>query len=206
MIMSLVENIARRISPPQDLIVEIKRLKGAGYTNIAIGRKLGISNTMVGGLVTLHEAGEQQLLTAAISGVVSYGVAIEIAKAETPEAQRELLKAYQAGKLTQEGIRVVRRIMVMRNYKKKGGRQGAGPRRSARTTANSLVNAFKRESQRQRLLVRKAKLCDAQLMFVVTAFRRLIHDEDFTNLLRAERLETMPAFLAEKLNPDSKQP
>jgi hypothetical protein len=34
-------------------------------------------------------------------------------------------------------------------------------------------------------------------MFITTAFRRLTIDEDFTNLLRAERLDTMPALLAE---------
>jgi hypothetical protein len=65
------------------------------------------------------------------------------------------------------------------------------------TTADSMVNAFKRETQRQRSLVRKANVCDAHLMFITTAFRRLTIDEDFTNLLLAEKLDTMAAFLAE---------
>jgi ParB family chromosome partitioning protein len=67
------------------------------------------------------------------------------------------------------------------------------------STSDGLVKAFKKESQRQRTLIRKAKICDAHLMFITTAFRQLANDEDFTNLLRAERLDSMPSFLADKI-------
>ena len=42
LIMSLVENMARRYPAPGDLIIEIDRLKQAGYNNAAIARKLDL--------------------------------------------------------------------------------------------------------------------------------------------------------------------
>lgn len=203
MIMSLVENMARRFPSPRDLIIEIERLKSAGYSNVAIGKKLDVADTMVSGLLSLNNAGEERLLIAAIRGTIPLGVAIDIAKTDTTEAQRELLKAYEGGKLNQVGIRVVRRLMVRRKSFGKGLSNGDHPRKKVWTTADGLVNAFKKESQRQKLLIRKAKVCETQLMILVTAFRRLSEDEDFTNLLRAEELDSMPAFLAEKIDPEN---
>lgn len=199
LLMSLVENMARRAPSPRDLIDEIERLKRAGYTNVAIGRKLDIADTTVSGLLTLSNAGEERLLIEAIKGTIPLGVAIDIAKADGEDAQRELLAAYQAGKLNQVGIRTVRRLMAQRNFLGKRVTCDSHTRKKTWTTADGLVNALKKETQRQRLLVRKAKLCEAHLMLSVTAFRRLVADEDFTNLLHAEGLQSMPAFLAGRL-------
>lgn len=197
MIMSLVENMARRHPCPGDLIIEIDRLKQAGYSNVAIGKKLDIADTMVSGLISLRNAGEERLLSEAVKGSIPLGVAIEISKSEGPEAQRELLLAYEGGKLNQSAIRVVRRVLMQRRTMGKGLHTHDNQSKKMPTTADGLVKEFKKETQRQRSLVRKAKVCDAHLMFITTAFRRLTIDEDFTNLLRAERLDTMPAFLAE---------
>jgi len=75
-----------------------------------------------------------------------------------------------------------------------GKQRGNGPRSSKQpaTSADSLVNAYRRESQKQRLMVKKARVCEAKLMFMVTALRRLLADEHFVTLLRAEELATMP--------------
>lgn len=206
LLMSLVENMDRRTSSPRDLIEEIERLKRAGYTNVAIGRKLDIVDTMVSGLLTLSNAGEERLLIEAIKGTIPVGVAIDIAKADGEDAQRELLTAYEGGKLNQVGIRTVRRLMAQRNFLGKRVTCDTHPRKKTWTTADELVNALKKETQRQRHLVRKAKLCDAHLMLIVTAFRRLVANEDFTNLLRAEGLQSMPAFLAGKLEMEGMAP
>jgi ParB family chromosome partitioning protein len=197
LIMSLVENMARRYPAPGDLIVEIDRLKQAGYSNVAIGKKLDIADTMVSGLISLRNAGEERLLSEAVKGSIPLGVAIDISRTESPEAQRELLLAYEGGKLNQAAIRVVRRVLMQRRTLGKGLHTHDHQLKRGPTTADGLVKEFKKETQRQRSLVRKAKVCDAHLMFITTAFRRLTIDEDFTNLLRAERLDTMPAFLAE---------
>ena len=164
---------------------------------MAIGKKLDIADTMVGGLLSLRNAGEERLLSEAVKGSIPLGVAIEISKTESPEAQRELLQAYEGGKLNQSSIRVVRRLLMQRRTLGKGRHTHDGQLKKTQATADSLVNDFKKETQRQRSLVRKAKVCDAHFMFITAAFKRLTIDEDFTNLLRAERLDTMPAFLAE---------
>jgi ParB family chromosome partitioning protein len=61
------------------------------------------------------------------------------------------------------------------------------------------VNAYRRESQRQRQIIKKARICDARLVFIVTAFGKLLSDENFVTLLRAESLSTMPKYLYIKL-------
>jgi ParB family chromosome partitioning protein len=48
-------------------------------------------------------------------------------------------------------------------------------------------------------MVKKAKLCEARLLALSAAFKVLVSDEDFINLLRAEQLQTMPRFLADRV-------
>ena len=50
---------------------------------------------------------------------------------------------------------------------------------------------------RQRLFVKKARLTENHLVFVVSALKRLFMDENFLTLLRAERLDTLPAYWLE---------
>jgi ParB family chromosome partitioning protein len=199
LLMSLVENMARRFAAPMDMIREIERLKAEGYSNLAIGEKLDVADSFVGGLIALKNEGEERLLEAALRGKIPLGVAIDIAKTEGIEAQRELLKAYENKQLNLMSIRTVKRLIEQRRFLGKSRmRDGAGPRRS-RTTADGLVNAYRKESQRQKLMVKKAKICEAKLIFIVNAFKRLFSDENFVNLLRAEGINTMPKFLAEQV-------
>jgi ParB family chromosome partitioning protein len=196
---SLVENMARRYPTPLALICEIERLKARGYSNEEIGEKLDIGGTMVRGLIALKKAGEERLLDAATSGKIPLGVAMDIAKTNSVETQRELLKAYETKQLNQVSIRTVKRLIDQRRFAgKRRDRSSRGPRKRL-TSAESLVNAYRRESQRQKLLIRKAKICDAKLVFIVTAFNKLLTDENFVNLLRAESLSTMPKYLWSKL-------
>ena len=58
LLMSLVENMARKHPSPAALLREIERLKTLGYSNVVIGRKIGISDSAVGGLLALAKAGE----------------------------------------------------------------------------------------------------------------------------------------------------
>jgi ParB family transcriptional regulator, chromosome partitioning protein len=62
-----------------------------------------------------------------------------------------------------------------------------------------LINTFKRESQRQRLMIKKARVCDAKLVIIVTAFSKLLADDNFVNLLRAESLADIPQYVHDKL-------
>lgn len=195
---SLVENMARRFPAVSDLLREIERLKALGYTNVAIGKKLDITDTVVGGLLALRNAGEERLLAAALHGRIPITVAMEIAKANGADEQRELLKAYEKGDLNGVSIRMVKRLMDQRRLFGKRRRMGEGGRKGV-PSSDKMVSAYRRESQRQKLLIKKAKVCDQKLLFMITAFAKLMADENFINLLRAESLSTMPKFLSLKI-------
>ena len=201
---SLVENMARRLPSPLALMNEIERLKAQGYTNVQIGEKLDIAGPTISGYIALKSAGEERLLDAAVSGRIPLGVAMDIAKAENPEMQRELLKAYETKQLNQVSIRTVKRIMDQRRFIGKE-RDTDSRQRKTSTSAESLVNAYRRESQRQKLLIRKARLCDAKLVFIVTAFNKLLADDNFIILLRAESLANMPKYVHDKITINQKE-
>ena len=199
---SLAENIARRNPAPMEVLAEIERLKKEGFTLREISARIDVDTTTISGLIALKRSGELRLLDAVVNGRVPVGVAVEIARTEGIEMQRELLKACESRKLTQVALRTIRRVMERRRLI--GKQRGNGPReqKQNRTSAESLVNVYRRESQKQRLMVKKARFCEEKLLFVVTALRRLMVDEHFVTLLRAEDLATMPkdiwARVAEK--------
>ena len=195
---SLVENMARRLPSRLALMNEIERLKADGYSNVEIGKKLDIADGTVGGYIALKKAGEERLLDAAINGKIPLGVAMDIAKANSPELQRELLKGFESKELNQFAIRTVKRLIDQRRFVGKG-RDTEADKKKSRTNADSLINAFKRESQKQKLMVKKARLCDAKLVITVTALGKLLGDENFFNLLRAESLADIPQYLQDKL-------
>ena len=189
---SLAENMARRNPAPIEMLAEIDRLKKEGLTLHQISARIDVDITTIHGLLSLKKAGETRLLDAALNGRIPVGVAVEIARTEGIEMQREMLKACENRQLTQNARRMIRRLMDRRRLI--GKQRGTGPRtaKENRTSADSLVNAYRRESQKQRLMVKKARVCEAKLMFLVTALRRLMADEHFVTLLRAEKLATMP--------------
>jgi ParB family transcriptional regulator, chromosome partitioning protein len=111
---SLVENIARRYPQPMDLIGEIERLKLLGYSHHQIGEKLDVSGNLVGGLMTLKKAGEERLLEVALIGKIPIWVAVDIAKTDTLETQRELLTAYESKQLDYASLKYVKGLIVQR--------------------------------------------------------------------------------------------
>jgi len=195
---SLIENMARRPPPPLALMTEIERLKEQGYTNVEIGQKLDIPDTAVGGYIALKKDGEERLLEAVISGRIRLGVAMDIARADTVELQRELLKAYESKQLNQASIRTVKRLIDKRRLIGKRRDTNPEPHKN-RTSAESLVTTYRRESQRQKGLVKKARVCEAKLIFITQAFLKLVADDNFVTLLRAESLATMPEYLHDRL-------
>jgi ParB family chromosome partitioning protein len=202
---SLVENIARRHPSPMELINEIERLKEKGYTIQQIAAKLDVSDNTIKGLTALKRAGEERLLAAALDGTVPLTVAMEIAKADTPEAQRELLKAFETKQLDGAAIRVVKRLMDKRRFLGKQSRLIYPNPRPKPATAERMVAAFKRESRRQKELIRKARICEERLAFIVSACNQLLASDAFVQLLEAEALATMPQYLWSKLNRKPKE-
>lgn len=62
-------------------------------------------------------------------------------------------------------------------------------------TSDALVRVYRQEADRQKLMIKKAEITQNRLLFVVEAFRALREDKPFLTLLRAEGLDSMPAWL-----------
>lgn len=204
LVMSLVENIARRTQRPIDLMREIGALRSRGFNDAAIARKIGVGSSWVNMIVSLLERGEERLVAAVETGLIPITLAMEISKAESEEAQNLLLDAYETGQLRGKKLAAVRRMLDMRTQnQRKGtlsvsrlGKKGF----SRRLTANELMQVYQRESEKQRLLVKKSDFAQTRLLFLVEALKELLTDESFVNLLRAEGLASMPKALAIRIS------
>ena len=196
-VMSLVENIARHTPRTLELLETIRSLRKRGHAVTAIARKIGLDHKWVGGMLDLLEKGEQRLVTAVEAGRVPIAVAIEIARAGDNDAdlQEVMQGAYENGTLRGSKLMAVKRLLDDRRRAGKGYHQRPGGRANRKLTSSALVRAYNQEVERQKLLIRKADLVQQRLAFVSGAMARLLGDEDFVNLLRAEGLTSMPAAL-----------
>ena len=202
LVMSLVENIARRVQRPIDVMNEIGALRKRGYTEAEISRKIGITSSWVSMIVTLLERSEERLLSAVETGLIPISLAMEISRAESEEAQNLLLDAYETGKLRGKKLASVRRLLDLRMRGRsksmtsgKFGRKGT----NRKLTAGDLMQVYQREAEKQRLLVKKSDFTQTRLLFIVEAIKDLLADDGFLTLLRAEGLETMPRALAMRI-------
>jgi ParB family chromosome partitioning protein len=195
---SLVENIARRRVRSIEQVKMIQWMKDQGHGDAEIARKTGLCEAYVHDILGFMRAGEERLLEAVLNGRIPVTIATKIAELSDEQSQSLLVEAYERKEMNQKTLTAFKRIVEQRRYLGKAygqhQREG-GPRR---TSADSLVLAYRQETQRQKLMVKKAKLCESRLLSTSAAFRVLVRDEDYVNLLRAEKMDTMPKFLAEK--------
>jgi len=196
-VMSLVENIARHTPRTLELLESIRSLKKRGHNVAAIARKTGLKPRWVGGMLELLEKGEQRLVTAVEAGRVPLAVAMAIAKAgnDDREVQEVMQAAYESGEIRGKKVLTVKRLIDERRRVGKAYGNKGGQRAGQRLTSSALVRAYKREVERQKMLIRKADVVQQRLAFISGAMGRLLADEDFLNLLRAEGLTSMPAIL-----------
>ena len=62
------------------------------------------------------------------------------------------------------------------------------------------MRTYQREVERQRKMVLKAEHAHQRLLLVVQGLKKLCADEHFVNLLRAEALDSLPKYLADRIN------
>ncbi|MDF3605288.1 plasmid partitioning protein RepB C-terminal domain-containing protein [Paracoccus sp. DMF-8] len=199
LVMSLVENCARRQHNPIDLMREIGALRKRGYSDRQIAEKIGVSTEYVTMIAGLLENGEERLVSAVETGLLPLNLAIQISKTDAKGAQKALMDAYTQNKLRGRKLTLVRRLIQQRDLRGPQLRHNPFGRRDGAKralTSEGLVRAYQQEATRQKLLIKKAELTQSRLMFVREAFRKLCTDEHFMTLLRAEGLETMPGDLA----------
>ena len=208
LVMSLVENCARRQHRPIDLMREIGTLRERGYNDRQIGDKIGVSPDYVGMIAGLLERGEERLVTAVETGLLPLNLAIDISKTDAEGAQRALMDAYTQKKLRGKKLAAARRLIEQREARGKKMHPkayGRDSRNRRPLTSEALVRAYQKEADRQKLLIKKAELTQGRLLFICQAFRTLLEDDHFVTLLRAEGLETMPSYLQDSLTEGAAQ-
>ena len=197
-IMSLAENIARRQYRPLELLAGIEQLRDQGYDKKVIAQKTGLTTEYVQGILMLLKNGEERLLVAVERGRIPLNAALTIVGAgdDDKAVQAALQDAYESGKLRGRQLLQARRVIERRQTLGRSVARGT-PRKREAVTTSSLVRTYQKEVERQRQMVKKAEFTQQRLLFVVTALRELLADENFTTLLRAEGLDSLPKYLAE---------
>ncbi len=199
MVMSLVENVARRQHRAIDLLHDIEGLKRRGYSEDDIAKKTALTVEYVRAIIRLTERGESRLLSAVEAGHVPVSIAVAIADADDAKTQQILQQAYETKKLRGRKLLFVKRLIARR--KRHGKDFRAQDRKRAKPqSVDSLLRTYRDDTDKKRLLVRKAEVTREKLDFVTAALRTLLTDDNFTTLLRAEKLETLPRNLGERIN------
>lgn len=197
MLASLVENIARRKMSALDQFKTVQWMKEQGHSPADIAAKTGFTEGYIKLILGLLRNGEERLLDAVLQRRIPIAIAIKISGLSDEETQRILMEAYEKKELTQKTLSAFKRVVEQRKFFGRGGSLRA-KNGAKKPSVDSMVLAYKRESQRQRMMVKKAKICEVRLLAMSAAFNLLMADEDFVNLLRAEGLATMPKFLSER--------
>ncbi|MDD9709728.1 plasmid partitioning protein RepB C-terminal domain-containing protein [Seohaeicola sp. SP36] len=198
LVMSLVENLARRQHRALDLLRDIKGLKERGYSEAEIAQKTHLSLKYVRGVGKLLESREHRLLRAVESGQIPVSVAVDIAEAEDTAVQDVLRQAYEDNLLRGGRLMAAKRLVEARQRHGKG--QPTVDRASRRSlSVESLLRTYQNDAEKKQVLLRKATVTRNELMFITEALRKLLNDENFVTLLRAEDLATIPKNLSDRL-------
>ncbi len=199
LLMGLAENVARRQHSTLELIREIGSLKDRGYSHAEIARKIDLGTEYVRTILQLLAKGEEKLLLAVEKGHIPLNIAIAIATSDDKGIQRALTEAYESNDLRGKALLRARRLIEARRANGKSLRTGRRPAQPSAVSTDELLKTYHKDTVRQKLIVQRAKICEARLLFVVAALKQLLHDNNFVTLLRAEGLDSLPEYLANQL-------
>lgn len=199
LLMSLAENLARRRQTCVEMLREIGVLKERGYSYSEIAQKTDLNLSYVKGIVRLLKQGENRLLEAVEGGQIPISIAVTIATSDDQEVQRALAEAYESKSLRGKQLLKARRLIEVRRAVGKSVRYSGRKLASKEVTTDDLMQVFKRETAKQRLLVHKAKICETKLLFVASALKQLFGDPAFIAIVRTGQLGSLPQYLAEQL-------
>lgn len=113
--MSVVENVARRMQSPVELLREISNLKARGYNVTEISEKIDLAKSYVTGIARLLDKGEERLLVAVEKRKIPLSVAMQISESDETGIQQALCDAYEDKTLRGRKLLTVRRIIEQRN-------------------------------------------------------------------------------------------
>lgn len=200
LIMSLVENIARRQHRAMEFLSCIERLSDLGYDKHAISKKTGLVPEYIQGILTLLKNGEERLLYAVEQKKIPLSIALNISKTadNNSDIQIALQEAYESGDLKGHQLLQAKRVIERRQLVGKNLSHGPNSRTS-KISAHDIVKTYQKEVERVHNFVKRANHTQQVLAFIAGAISHLKKDENFFNLLRAESLDTLPQYLEVQL-------
>jgi ParB family chromosome partitioning protein len=199
LVMSLVENIARRPHKAIDLMREVEALHDRGYTDAQIGEKIGVGSSWANAIVVLLKRGEERLVAAVEAGLIPLGLATMLAKLDDGEGQLALADAYAEGKLRGRKLAIVKQLLVRRANSAKLPAPHSGSRNERKVSSSEMLHVYEREVAKQQILMKKADFAHSRLLFAVEALRDLMQIPAFVDLLRAQGIHTLPRSLSERM-------
>lgn len=200
LLISLVENLARRQRTTMEHAKDIGTMRDNGYSPAEIAGKIGLNVSYINGILKLLAKGEERLLRAVEKEQIPLSVAITIAGSSDQAVQRALAQAYEKKELRGKALLKVRRLVEERRSRGKSLHRGVRSRVNGEVSSDQLLKTYREETARQKAIVQKAKICETKLLFVVSALKQLFQDDSFTTLLRAESLDSVPQYLAAQIH------
>ena len=198
LLMSLAENLARRQRSSLEMAKEILAMKERGHKVADISKKVDLDPTYVKGIIRLLENDEHKLLMAVERRQIPLSMAIAIMQSNDQEMEKAMIEAFNRGELRGRALLRARALIARRRG---GGKKLRNETNGAETvSANTLISVYKKETARQKVLMTRAKECEMRLRFIISAVKKLLADDGFVNLLRAESMASMPKVLAELVN------
>ena len=202
LIMSLVENTARRQHTALDLLKGIEILRNQGRTYKEIADKTGLCPDYVKTVINLLEKGEERLLAAVEAKQITVTMALAIAQSPQDE-QRILHEAYETKQLRGGKLLAVQKLLERRRRlgkTLKGGSQlHSRNRKGEGVSAKHLLKMYRDEVARKTMITKKAERTANHLTFVTEALHHLFQEDHFLTLLKAEGLATMPKQLSDMM-------
>ena len=203
LVMSLVENIARRNRSPLEQMKEISALKERGYNHKQISQKIGTTESWVNMIGTLLDHGEGRLLSAVDNGLIPVSLAIDIARGSTSEIQDLLTQAYERGDIQGRKITTIRNILEKREKISKAHsfNNVFGRKNESRKpiSQEELLEIYNKEMAEDELLTKHANYVQEQLIFLSRSFNKLRSDQDFIDILIKNQLNSLPEVFAEMM-------
>lgn len=201
LIMSLVENIARRQHRAMEFLSCIERLADLGYDKHIISKKTGLVPEYVQDIIALLKNGEERLLYAVEQKKIPLSVALTISKTANNNAdiQTALQDAYESGELKGHQLLQAKKVIERRQLAGKNLTH-IKHSKSNKISSHDIVKTYQKEVERQKNFVKRAEHAQRLIAFISGALAQLKKDENFYNLLRAESLDNMPQYLDAQLS------
>lgn len=196
-LMSLVENLARRHHAPLDMMKEIEILYNNGYSKKQISAKTGLSPAYIRDILILLDKGEERLISAVERKKIPMYIAMKIVNSGDQEVQDALVEAYETNLISGKDLNFVRDFIVNRKMYGKHLRRLGNPTTTKPLKGKDLAKVYEDECARLEYQIQKADLTEFRLNLMESTLKSMLNDDNFINLIRAEKFDTLPKYLIE---------